>query len=184
MSANRLARHLGLPRGENLYQIKRGNNNISRDVAVRIHSKFPQFSLLWLLTGWGVAEQRENELVALTLYDDLTDLEAGIPSRITLPRQVAGGAQVAVRVWDEPFGPPVHGAILLLRRYAPDEEPLYGNLHVVERADWRMVRTLCRGTRPGMVVLRAPADDECTVVPRRQIGALWLVTAMIGKTVR
>lgn len=151
---------------------------------MRIHSKFPQFSLLRLLTGCGVAEQRENELVALTLYDDRTDLEAGIPSRITLPRQVARGAQVAVRVWAEPFGPPVHGAILLLRRYAPDEEPLYGNLHVVERADWRMVRTLCRGTRPGMVVLRAPADGECTVVPRRQIGALWLVTALIGKTVR
>lgn len=90
MSANRLARHLGLPRGENLYQIKRGNNNIIRDVAVRIHSKFPQFSLLWLLTGWGVGEQRENELAALTLYDDLTDLEAGIPSRITLPRQEGG----------------------------------------------------------------------------------------------
>lgn len=42
-----------LPRGENLYQIKRGNNGISRDVAERIVAKFPEIDLLWLLTGNG-----------------------------------------------------------------------------------------------------------------------------------
>ena len=33
MTANAFARHIGLPRGENLYQIKKGNNGISLDVA-------------------------------------------------------------------------------------------------------------------------------------------------------
>lgn len=33
MSTNYFARHIGLARGENLYQIKRGNNGISLDVA-------------------------------------------------------------------------------------------------------------------------------------------------------
>ena len=42
MSTNYFARHIGLARGENLYQIKRGNNGISRDVAQRIVAKFPQ----------------------------------------------------------------------------------------------------------------------------------------------
>ena len=42
MSTNYFARHIGLARGENLYQIKRGNNGISLDVADRIVSKFPQ----------------------------------------------------------------------------------------------------------------------------------------------
>ena len=36
MSTNYFARHIGLARGENLYQIKRGNNGISLDVADRI----------------------------------------------------------------------------------------------------------------------------------------------------
>lgn len=35
-TVNAFARHIGLPRGENLYQIKRGNNGISCDVAKRI----------------------------------------------------------------------------------------------------------------------------------------------------
>jgi len=41
MSTNYFARYIGLARGENLYQIKRGNNGISLDVADRIVSKFP-----------------------------------------------------------------------------------------------------------------------------------------------
>lgn len=53
MTTNYFARYIGLPRGENLYQIKRGNNGISRDVAERIVSKFPDIYLLWLLTGAG-----------------------------------------------------------------------------------------------------------------------------------
>ena len=42
MSTNYFALYIGLARGENLYQIKRGNNGISLDVADRIVSKFPQ----------------------------------------------------------------------------------------------------------------------------------------------
>lgn len=53
MSTNFFARHIGLPRGENLYQIKRGNNGISLDVAEKIVNKFPQIDKLWLLTGDG-----------------------------------------------------------------------------------------------------------------------------------
>lgn len=53
MSTNYFARYIGLARGENLYQIKRGNNGISLDVADRIVAKFPQVDKLWLLTGEG-----------------------------------------------------------------------------------------------------------------------------------
>ena len=53
LTVNAFARHIGLPRGENLYQIKKGNNGISLDVAKRIVSKFPQVDKLWLLTGDG-----------------------------------------------------------------------------------------------------------------------------------
>ena len=41
MSTNYFALYIGLARGENLYQIKRGNNGISLDVADRIVSKIP-----------------------------------------------------------------------------------------------------------------------------------------------
>ncbi len=53
MTTNYFARHIGLTRGENLYQIKRGHNGISRKLAERIVQHFPQIDLLWLLTGRG-----------------------------------------------------------------------------------------------------------------------------------
>lgn len=53
MTTNGFARHIGLPRGENLYQIKRGNNGVSQDIANRIVAKFPEINKLWLLTGEG-----------------------------------------------------------------------------------------------------------------------------------
>lgn len=51
MSTNQFAHHIGLGRSENLYQIQRGNNCISRSLAERIHRHFPQYGMGWLLTG-------------------------------------------------------------------------------------------------------------------------------------
>lgn len=50
-SVNGFARHIGLSRGENLYQIKKGNNDISKDLAQRINNHYPGYSVGWLLTG-------------------------------------------------------------------------------------------------------------------------------------
>lgn len=51
LTVNAFARRIGLPRGENLYQIRRGNNGISRALALRIHACFPQYGIGWILTG-------------------------------------------------------------------------------------------------------------------------------------
>ncbi len=53
MSTNYFARHIGLARGENLYQIKRGNNGISLNLADRVVKAYPEINKLWLLTGEG-----------------------------------------------------------------------------------------------------------------------------------
>ena len=53
LSVNSFARTVGLNRAENLYQIKKGNNGISRDLAFLIGTKYPQVSKGWLLTGEG-----------------------------------------------------------------------------------------------------------------------------------
>ena len=53
LSVNAFARAIGLSCGETLYQIRRGNNGISPNVAKRIHEKYPDFSLAWLMFGCG-----------------------------------------------------------------------------------------------------------------------------------
>lgn len=68
LSINAFARYLGLPRGENLYQIKKGNNGISRDLAQRIIHKFPQISFSWLMTGRGTMLADDNGNSGIPLY--------------------------------------------------------------------------------------------------------------------
>ena len=76
MSTNYFARYIGLARGENLYQIKRGNNGISLDVADRIVSKFPQVDKLWLLTGEGQMFSEERIRGAQIPYYPLVELKS------------------------------------------------------------------------------------------------------------
>ena len=148
MTVNAFARYIGLARGENLYQIKRGNNGVSLDVAERIQAKFPRFSILWLMTGSGDPDSQEADCCTLPCYVDIWD--ASFPngpasSRLTLSRSAACGAEVAVRCGEESPGGLMRNPILLLRRYAQDEEPLYGNLHLVVTDRLRVVRMLWRG---------------------------------------
>ena len=53
LSVNAFALHIGLHRGENLYQIKRGNNGISKELAELIVARYPEISRAWLVTGEG-----------------------------------------------------------------------------------------------------------------------------------
>lgn len=53
MSVNAFALHIGLKRSENLYQIKKGNHGISKELANIISTQYPQISKSWLLTGEG-----------------------------------------------------------------------------------------------------------------------------------
>ncbi len=52
-TVNAFARSIGLSRAENLYQIKRGNNGISKQLADTITKRYPEISRIWLLTGEG-----------------------------------------------------------------------------------------------------------------------------------
>lgn len=52
-STRQLAVNLGLKSAQNLYDIHRGRHGISKDLASIISAKYPNISLIWLLTGEG-----------------------------------------------------------------------------------------------------------------------------------
>ncbi len=90
LSVNSFALSVGLSRGENLYQIKRGNNGISPQLAGRIAERYPQISRAWLLTGEGdmfaVGEVRQT---SVPFYD--TDIEKYVaqPTRFSSESHVS-----------------------------------------------------------------------------------------------
>lgn len=100
LSVNSFAISVGLSRGENLYQIKRGNNGVSRELASIIATKYPQISRAWLLTGEGdmFIDQiaRRN---SIPFYDVDIEKYVAAPTRFT-----AGGYISLPMVEDVDFG--------------------------------------------------------------------------------
>ena len=77
MSTNRFAISIGLKRSENLYQIKRGNFGISKELARLISQKYPMISRLWLLTGEG--QMLEGKASADSVLDTIKALDGAVP---------------------------------------------------------------------------------------------------------
>ena len=136
MSTNGFARHIGLARGENLYQIKRGNNGISLDVADRIVAKFPQVDKLWLLTGEGqMFSDERTRGPQIPFYD--VDVEHGLEhlepeSNLILPP--VGACDLAMSYTGRAMGalvPP--GTVVLLKAVDRDAIIPGGEYAIVSR---------------------------------------------------
>lgn len=136
MSTNYFARYIGLARGENLYQIKRGNNGISLDVADRIVTKFPQIDKLWLLTGEGqmfVGERLRG--AQIPFYN--VDVEQGLPllehleseSGLYVPQ--AGECDLAMRYTGQAMGQAVPPGTVVLLKLVDKESIIPGEEYVV-----------------------------------------------------
>lgn len=126
MTINRFAMFIGLNRAENLYQIKKGNNGISRDLAARITAKFPEINTLWLLTGDGeMLRQTQEAGTAVSFYDG--DVEADIvrladmepAGEMLLPMGV--DCDLAMYSYSRAMAPSTpQGSVVLLKRVGPD----------------------------------------------------------------
>lgn len=69
LTVNAFAMNIGLNRAENLYQIKRGNHGISKELASQIASKYPELNRMWILTGEGEMMLGGGERSAIPFYE-------------------------------------------------------------------------------------------------------------------
>lgn len=145
---NAFARHIGLARGENLYQIKRGNNGISLKLAERIVQLFPEVNRLWLLTGEGEMLLRDasQRVKAIPLYR--VDLAQGLrdwggltaDSSLILPP--VGECDLAIGYEGEEMAPVVpQGVILLLKKIDP-AELIAGKIYAVVTKNFVTLRKI------------------------------------------
>lgn len=84
MSPNFFAKYIGLPCGENIYRVKRGQNGISRNMADMIVAKFPHISKGWLLTGEGdMFVDEAQQSAQIPFYD--CEIESVLAGEIATP---------------------------------------------------------------------------------------------------
>ena len=181
MTTNYFARYIGLARGENLYQIKRGNNGISLDVAERIVAKFPQVDKLWLLTGEGqmFADTRLRG-AQIPFYD--VDVEQQITGveRLTadsyLVAAPVGECDLAMVYPGRAMGPLVPPGTVVLLKAVEREAIIPGEEYVVvcrKIVTLRIVRTAAKGKYRLVAGNREDFDD--IVVDADEIVAVYRV---------
>ncbi len=191
LSVNSFAHAVGLSRGENLYQIKRGNNGISRELASMIAAKYPQISRAWLLTGEGDMFALDNgRRNSIPFYDADIEKYIASPERFT-PRNYISlpgveDAEFAAIYGGRAMGEVIpSGALVLVRRLAP-ENLIPGGDYIVVGEDFIMLRRVRREVGSGTLRL-LPVDtdnfDEIRI-DATAVKELYLVRAVVvNKTI-
>ncbi len=87
-SVNAFARYLGLLRGENLYQIKKGHNGISPALAKRICNLHPEINPGWLLMGRGEMLIPESKPEPERVFRQKSELEQFIEVLFLVKRRL------------------------------------------------------------------------------------------------
>ena len=170
MTINGFGVHIGLPRAENLYQIKAGKNGISRALATRIVEHFPEVSLGWLLSGEGDMFGRRDRADVVPFYDgDLalcrsTVRELEPDGVFSLPSVV--GCDLAVRSSDDAMTDEVMvGSILFLKQIGI-EAIISGALYVIVCPNYVILRRvrLSYGDNGEMKLKLEPANKNYDVM--------------------
>lgn len=163
MTTNYFARYIGLARGENLYQIKRGNNGISLDVANRIVAKFPQVDKLWLLTGEGQmfsdARLRGVQIpyYRIDVERGVSDLERLVPDNYLMVSPV-GECDFAMIYAGRAMEPSIPSGTILLLKAIDRDAIIPGSEYVIVGRKIVTLRTV--RTEPGSDCVRLVACDQ------------------------
>ena len=189
MSANYFAKYIGLRHGENLYQIKRGRNKISLDVARRIHRKFPRFSISWLMCGEPeVIDNNRDTIEILPLYYDMWTirfLEDAADEQLIISTSTANGAQFAVSYKGNPMETPFYlrDTIFLFRKQSIEIIPTGSGLYLIDYKGERLFRFLERKAYMDCIQMvgLVPENQDPEVVDYAAVESLWKVCATVKR---
>lgn len=189
MSANYFAKYIGLARGENLYQIKRGRNRISLDVAQKIHRKFPRFSISWLMCGEPeLIDNNRDTIKILPLYHDMWTMrfpDDSADEQFVISTVAANGAQFAASYNGSSLEVPffLRDTILLFRRQPLENVGTGSSLYLIDYKGKRLLRFLDRNayTDSILIVGIVPEYQDPEVVDCSAVDALWKVCATVKR---
>ena len=193
MSVNAFALHIGLKRSENLYQIKKGNNGISSDLADLITTKYPQVSKAWLLTGEGemFLSDRVQHITgrAVPFYE--SDSVLADPGRLKEAKPAYylalpdfNDCDLAVAWNGDSMEPAIPAGSKIMLKRTEGRNILFGGTYLVVTREFTVVRDLRRVPEDEERVRLVPRNTENyddLVVDREDIKAIYSVKGIVYK---
>lgn len=189
MNVTAFARHIGLFRGANLYQILKGKNGISINLAEKIHAKYPNYSVGWLVSG--ETTNSEGKVVFLPFYQNFETMSfppvLSTDDKLAISVKYAQNAQIAVAYADDLLNPYLRNSVLLLREIATDEPICYGNIYLVVTDNLRLFRYVYKN-RNRSSELRLTTSERLlandVVILKEHVRSMWLVCGAVCRMVR
>ena len=186
-SVSAFAREIGLNRSENLYQIKRGNNGISKDLAESIAAKFPQVSKAWLLTGEGVMLRGDSGLhgcdIPFFKEDAVKVALAAEPMdpAYYISFRVFEGTDFAAFTMSNAMEPEIPRGTMLFFREVGVNAAVPGEMYLVVSQSFTGIRYLRRDAKSPDVrlVARNKADYDDVAIPQAEIERLYHVRGIV-----
>lgn len=167
-SINAFARSIGLNRGENLYQIKKGNNGISRDLAEQITGKFPEISKGWLLSGEGNMLHEDNKKGFIEEKDTIPFYEKNVIEVLTSKVKLKAldnlvlssfkDCDLAAISYGEAMHPHIPNGSTVLIKQIPINKILPGDDYIILSTTFVGIRRVRR--EHGSDILRLEARNE------------------------
>lgn len=196
LSTNAFASAIGLKRSENLYQIKRGNNRISKNLAELIAAKYPAVSPAWLLTDQGEMLTEQRSLAGAAAARGIPYYQMDVLRVVAAAETPAPTAYLSLPGFEEctlaalaPAGDldaalPA-GAILLLQPVEPSAMLLPDEIYVVATEDFALLRYLKPDptTVGGLLLVTRNAARDPLPVRRDQLKKLFLVKGWVVRKV-
>lgn len=193
-NTNSFAKALGLNRTENLYQIKKGNNRISKSLAEKIVITYPNINKIWLLFGEGKMHSDDNLgpedffVGSIPFYDGdiFTILSTPIESlsepiyRMVIP--TVGRCDIAIRINISALEPKIQaGSILLLKKINPCDI-MYGYKYILTTETTCALRIIKKGGTliSDSVILQMLNPESESRIDKTDIKNLYLVVGSIA----
>lgn len=179
---NSLARVLQLNRAENLYQIKRGKNNISVPLAKRITEVYPEFNEGWLMTGMGepfrVVLSRARQLPLYTALNFQTDGSLyKTDHMLTIETALCPSAELVTVCRSDAMEPRIMSGDYLFLTSVPVASVVFGRPYFVITGTYQICRIIRKSDekdRLRLVALKSEQYDEI-ILPQEHIRALYRV---------
>ena len=186
MTVHAFAAHIGLQRSETLYQIKRGQIGISRNVAQAVVDCFPDYSAMWLRSGVGTmyaCPSIERGYIPyyncqLSQIADLGTLEA--ECYLYLP--MVAPADFAIRYIGDDMLPNVMNGTYLILQQVDIKSVIYGEIYVVRTDDFTVLRTVrssAEGDEMRLVAYNNQKYDDM-IIQRSDVLEIYSVKASIN----
>ncbi|SKB56783.1 hypothetical protein SAMN05660841_01295 [Sphingobacterium nematocida] len=185
LNVNSFAKEIGLNRAERLYQIKKGNYDISKNLAGIIVDRFTDINEAWLLTGEGAMLKAAEGAAKIPLYNmsldefnvDLSQMQ--VVDELEIP--ILSGSDFAFVNQGDSMSPEVeHGSVVFVKQVDKDAV-VFGDIYLIISEKMNVVRFI-RGldNKSWRLVAKNATDFDDLILDISLVKAVYKVKGVLS----